>query len=60
MVCVRQGRVVLPWLFSLFVDGVIRKIKEVVDNAGVEICTSDGKWKLNISVCKLHHIYCRE
>ena len=44
---VRQGCVMSPWLFNLYMDGVIREMKAGAVNAGVELCTNDGKWLVN-------------
>ena len=35
------------WLFSLFMDGVVREMKARISNVGVELCTDDAEWKLN-------------
>ncbi len=34
---VRQGCTMSPWLFNLFMGGVVREIKEKVTNVAVEI-----------------------
>ncbi len=44
---VRQGCIMSPWLFNLFMDGVVRKMKATVDNVGVEMSIDNTKWKLN-------------
>ena len=44
---VRQGCVMSPWLFNLYMDGVIREMKAKVDGGGVEMCVNDDKWMLN-------------
>ena len=45
---VRQGCVMSPWLFNLYMDGVIREMKAGAGvNVGVELCTRDGKWLVN-------------
>ncbi len=44
---VRQGCVMSPWLFNLYMDGVIREMKAKVGDVGVEMCVNGGKWVLN-------------
>ncbi len=36
-----------PWLFSLFLAGVVREVEAKVGNVGVELCMDDTIWKLN-------------
>ncbi len=33
----RQGCVMSPWLFNLFMDGVIREMKTKIGNLGIEM-----------------------
>lgn len=42
---VRQRCVISPWLFNLFVDGVIRQLIERFSDV-VKMCIDDVKWKL--------------
>jgi len=44
---VRQGCVMLPWLFNLFMDGVVREVKARAGDVGIELCMDEAKWKLN-------------
>jgi len=44
---VRQGCVMSPWLFNLFMDGVVREVKARAGDGGIELCTDEAKWKLN-------------
>ena len=44
---VRQGCVMSPWLFNLYMDGVIREMKARAGNVGVELCTNGDKWVVN-------------
>ncbi len=43
---VRQGCVMSPWLFNLYMDGVIMDMKARIGDAGVEMCVNDSKWVL--------------
>ncbi len=45
--CVRQGCVMSPWLFNLYMDGVVREMKAKVGEVGVEMCVNGAKWVLN-------------
>ena len=36
-----------PWLFNLYMDGVVREMKAKVDGVGVEMCVNGDKWVLN-------------
>lgn len=45
---VRQRCLITPWLFNLFMDRVVKEMKEArIDNAEVKISTDDTKCKLN-------------
>ena len=39
----RQGCVMSPWLFNLYMDGVVREWKARIMNAGVCLNESDGR-----------------
>ncbi len=36
-VCLRQGCVMSPWLFNIFIDGVMREVKGKVGEVGVRM-----------------------
>ncbi len=36
-----------PWLFNVFMDGVVREIKAKTGNLGVEMSMDNTKWKIN-------------
>ena len=36
-----------PWLFNLYMDGVIREMKARAGNVGIELCTNGDKWLVN-------------
>ncbi len=44
---VRQGCGMSPWLFNLFMDGMVREIKTKLSNVCVERSIDDTKRKLN-------------
>ena len=44
---VRQGCVMSPWLFNIYMDGVLREMKANVGGVGVEMCVNGGNWVLN-------------
>ncbi len=43
----RQGCVMPPWLFNIFMYGVIRKIKAEIGNLGIEMSIDNAKWKIS-------------
>ncbi len=43
----RQHCVVSPWLFNIYMDGVMRKMKGKVGEVGVRIYAEGRKWVLN-------------
>ena len=44
----RQGCVMLPWLFNLFIDGVIREVNTEVLGRGLKwVDGNDSGWELN-------------
>ena len=43
----RQGCVMSPWLFNVFIDGVVREVKSRLENGGASMVGEDGSiWKL--------------
>ncbi len=40
----RQGHLMSPWLFNVFMDGIVKEVKAKIGNLGVEISI---EWKLN-------------
>ena len=43
----RQGCVMSPWLFNLYMDGVMREFKEKSKQCGATMGKDNEKWKLN-------------
>ena len=44
----RQGCVMLPWLFNLYIDGVVRKVNARVLGRGLKLVDgNDNEWELN-------------
>ncbi len=43
----RQRCVMSPWLFNIFMDGVIREIKAKIVNIGIEMRIDNAKWKIS-------------
>ncbi len=43
----RQGCVMSPWLFNIYMDGVMRKVKGKVGEAEVRLYDEGRKWVLN-------------
>ncbi len=46
-VCLRQGCVMSPWLFNIYMDGVMREVKGRVGEAGVRMYAEGREWVLN-------------
>ena len=44
---VRQGCVMSPWLFNIYMDGVIREMKAKIGDVGVSMSVDGGKWCVN-------------
>ncbi len=43
-----QGCVVLPWLFSVYMDGVVREVNARMLGRGLSLVGDDGReWSLN-------------
>ncbi len=40
----RQGCVMLPWLFNIYMDGVVREVKDKVGEVGVRMYAEERKW----------------
>ena len=43
---VRQGCVMSPWLFNVYMDGVIKEVKAKIAGAGVKMYESGDMWKV--------------
>ncbi len=43
----RQGCVMSPWLFSVYMNGVLREMKASVCNIGADLCMNNPEWKLS-------------
>ncbi len=43
----RQGCVMSPWLFNIYMDGVMREVKGKVGELGVKMYNEGRKWMLN-------------
>ena len=44
----RQGCVMLPWLFNLYIDGVVREVNARVLGRGLKLVDgNDSEWELN-------------
>ena len=50
----RQGCVMSPWLFNLYIDGVVREVNARVLGRGLKLVDgTDNEWELNQLVCQL-------
>ncbi len=47
----RQGCVMSPWLFNIYMDGIIREMKGKVGEVGVKMFAMERNWVLNLIVC---------
>ena len=44
----RQGCVMLPWLFNLYIDGVVREVNTKVLGRGLELRDgNENAWQIN-------------
>ncbi len=43
----RQGCVMSPWLFNIYMDGVMREVKGKVGEVGVKLYNEGRTWVLN-------------
>ncbi len=43
---VHQGCVMSPWLFNVYMDGVIKEVKARIAGAGVKMYKGEDMWKL--------------
>ncbi len=46
----RQGCVMSPWLFNIYMDDVMREVKGKVGEAGVRMHAEGRKWVLNFTL----------
>ncbi len=59
-VCLRQGCVMSPCLFSIYMDGVMREMKGKVGEVGVRMYTEGRKRKLKVSFSKSEVMVCEQ
>lgn len=57
---VRQGCVMSPWLFSIFMDGCMRKMKAQVGNVGVSVGMTGMGWFVVACLLSSDTTVCRE
>jgi len=43
----RQGCVMSTWLFNIYMDGVMKEVRELIGNVGVELKMRNKKWKVS-------------
>jgi hypothetical protein len=47
-VVLRQGCVMFPWLFNMFIDGVVREVNaRVLERGAALMSDSGGEWQVN-------------
>ncbi len=56
----RQGCVMSPWLFNIYVDGVMRKMEGKVGKVGVRMYDEGRKWVLNSILFADDSAHCRK
>ena len=42
----RQGCVMSPWLFNVYIDGVVREVNFRLIGKGLELLSANGGWKV--------------
>lgn len=52
VVGVKQGCIMLPWLFSISMDGYMREMKAKVGIIGAKLKLNGMCWSLVASVCR--------
>ncbi len=43
----RKGSVMSPWLFNIYMHGVMRDMKSKVGEVGIKMCAEGRKWVMN-------------
>ncbi len=56
----RQGCVMSPWWFNIYMDGVMREIKGKVALVGIRLYTEGRKWVLNSILFADDSVHCRK
>ncbi len=56
----RQGCVMSPWLFNIYMDGVMRAMKGIVGEVRVRMYDEGRKWVLNSILLADDNAHCRK